>query len=528
MVRTPVRVAALVCAALLLGSGCVVTDPVEPQQSKRATATSRAAPPERTSAPERRNTTGPTVRASGTVLGADGRPYAGGVVQITEHIGGLQRFFDLLAFAFTLGLAGIDCLSKNPTLTICRDEKSVSVRVASNGRWSAPLPVGAAEYDLVVTSLRGRTAGYPLMRLRFTAPETGVSLPTLRLWNARPTVRVDGRNVVVAWRALPASYTINDATYGTAMRPTRKGGPTGNMRRAGTVATVDARMLEDAAGTVVITAKGDVGRPHKYGVTWSVPPVAYPAPAGKPLSRGHYCRVTVGRTTQSARPCWITDGNAVEGYPGRLPQSCRTVDGQRQCTRSPLAAIVIDLGRAQRLGEVIVRGCSRACVIDASRDGKVWGPPQTLNRPEDIGNLDRQDARYVRLYPKGPVRGRTTDSGPPPRPPSSLSDPRVRQDEENDLSGLREVSVWPADPVPSALTPGAAGGAGGSATTTDGGDTTWWPIALAAIVLAAVVATLGYVAGRRRSRAGTQPPDPPTATGAGYGPPGAPWQPPDS
>ncbi|MGZ7154063.1 hypothetical protein ACXWOD_11265, partial [Streptococcus pyogenes] len=74
---------------------------------------------------------------------------------------------------------------------------------------------------------------------------------------------------------------------------------------SGTRATVDSRLLEDAPGAAAFAAEGDV---EDVDVTWFSAPYRYPAPSGRPLSRGRPCDVGVpdGRPL-SQQACWTGD-----------------------------------------------------------------------------------------------------------------------------------------------------------------------------------------------------------------------------
>jgi len=393
-------------------------------------------------------------RISGVLLDAAGRPPSVPLaVRVTEH----QGFADIFTSLFVLALGGpagiLACLGQSG---VCARSGETIVRVGSDGRFVLTVPSGAGDYDVSVLTLTG---SHPQARVSLTVDvgNSGLTLPTLRLWNSAIRVRTSAGTIGFSWSPLPDGYSTSDVKYDLSAKPNRDNGFFGNPTTTSTSATVDDRQLEDTPGTAVAIARGRVG---DFKVNWLTGQVGYPAPAGRPLSRGRACTVTV----QRARPvrftsCWLDNGVTQDSYSGPRGTVCYrekahgSFPADIECGAPAVAAVTIDLGATRRIGEVRGVSCER-CVVDVSTDGITWSDPQATS--DDAGPVvefaDGTVGRYVRLRAATPVvpslEPEFEATGPiVGRVPYSLT--------PNDLALQTELSVW--GPRPLAPSPTSSG-----------------------------------------------------------------------
>ena len=424
--------------------------------------------------------------ASGRFLRSDGKPLTGGAVSLTPHVGVLEVIFSTLFIGLSGGLGVFACLGKDPGLPICKSGSTTVVRIAADGTWSAPLESAYSQYDLFVTNLSGPAAGATVVQYRFDVHPPHTTLPTVRLWDSRFALATRAGDLNFSWQRLPASYTTNSPRYEVTMQPRREDGPTGRVLMNQTTASINARWVEDVTGHAVVTAKAKIGQGLTHDVIWTATPMAYPAPAGAPLSRKRPCSVVIGTGAAHRSPaCWVTDGKFGGGYPKKLPQTCGNVGGERQCAQPPVAVASIDLGRAEYLGDVLVRGCLATCLVETSLNGRTWSSGVSVDRDEfAVPNLKNQRARFVRVQPFGTPRGVTT-----PVPFSA--------DSANDLSSVREVSVWAGTPPPPPKPPAAKDAPAAGSHTHASHGSRWWAVVIAALLLVALAGGIRRMARRQ-------------------------------
>lgn len=439
-------------------------------------------------------------RLGGAVLDPAGRPPAVPLaVRVTEH----QGFADVFGSLFVLALGGpagvLACLGQSG---ICARPGETIVRVGRDGRFALTVPSGAGDYDVSVLTLTG---SHPQPRLSLTVDvgDSGLTLPTLRLWSSAIKVRTDPGTVGFSWSPLPAGYSTTDVHYDLSAKPNRDNGFFGNPATTATSATVDDRQLEDTPGTAVAIARGRVGGRK---VNWLTARVGYPAPAGRPLSRGRACTITV----QRARPvrfasCWLDNGATQDSYSGSRGTVCYrekahgSLPNDIECGPRAVAAVTIDLGATRRIGEVRGAGCER-CLVDVSTDGITWSDPQATSDDSDrvIEFAEGTAGRYVRLRAAAPV----VPSLEPEFEPTGPIVGRVPYDlTPNDLALQTELSVWgprpltPSPAVDSSTPPVASPPVLAKRARTDGVPV--GAIVVASMLVAILLGGLGFVAGRR-------------------------------
>ena len=377
----------------------------------------------------------PSIR--GLILGADGRPVSTSlIVNVAHHYGFGDALGDLVSVPFEV-LNESGCLAH---FGGCKRAHQTTVRVGPDGRFALGAPDGPGDYDLSVLS---DSAGQLRARVTTTVHvgSSGRTLPTLQVWTPQIALAAPGPSTVdMSWQPLPVDGgDIGPVSYRVDLKPIRPTGFYPLARVAGTTATIDARDIEDTSGQATVVARGRVA-----GITveWLALPVAYPAPAGRPLSRGRVCRLTfLGLTTGRWAPCWLDNGTSGDSYNGTRSAVCYrdTPPPDLECARRPITAVTIDLAAPRSVAEVRQLSCAR-CLIDVSVDGVRWSAPiATTDAPNAVVELPAATVvRYVRLRAMAPVV--------PALDPDLESGPvigKVVYDvTPNDLALQGEMSVW--------------------------------------------------------------------------------------
>ncbi len=410
-----------------------------------------------------------TIHVGGVVRHTDGSPVAGRPVQLGAGITDGEGAFAVL----TLGLS---CQTGE-----CRGAVR-DTTTDDNGRYDFTLEGHETQssFGEAVSILVSATGAPPdgrvsgaLVSARFRVQSEQVSMPPLAL--VEPDLVLDrasdALDVIASWSTdRPAPYDLSFETDAVT--------PLWRVTTADQGATVDARILEDTAGRVVVAGgHNETIEGSDVAVRWRSAGVGFAAAAGPPPSRGRPCRYldAAGRHTV-ASPCALTDGELTTI--GSAPQVCADpVDGEPPADCEAPTVVELDLGAAVPAELVVVRGCEDGCAVETTGDGVTYRPVGSVS--DDFGAvlLDGQPTTAVRV---------------------GLG---------SSAFGLREVSVWGARPDRPALRPiddstrdelGASYGGGADGT---GGNGLPWPVVgAAAVAAAAVLIGLGFAAGRRRRR----------------------------
>jgi hypothetical protein len=381
------------------------------------------------------------------VRGPSGSAAPGLPVVLTRETGVAELFGGFFLSSLTLFTA---CLA-DPPPAICRSGFRRTATSAADGAASFSLTgkdtqgfFGTAERFALSTRLpagENEQAG-PATTERFRIQSASVTVADLRLWHPAFSLSAaaDAR-----WDALPSSGYGRGSGYRVTFEDT-PGAPVWTFESDGSQLRYDPRVLEDTTGGATVLAKRSVSGAEAL---YASARVAYTGTAGAPPSRGHPCQTE----------------------PVATPAPCPLTDGDFEHPLSPGAATAtVDLGPAQPVSLVLVRGC--ACTVEASADGRAWTPIGTLAAADSSLVPSRTvSARYVRL--------RTGAS----------------------LDGLREVSVWTGE--------ASARGGGGVATGVGGAvvasgahpssSRTGW-LVVAALLLGVVLGAGALVAVRARGR----------------------------
>jgi hypothetical protein len=351
-----------------------------------------------------------TVRVSGTVVGADGRPLQDRPVRMGSGVSADDATLGVL----TVGLA---CTSG-----ICSG-KVFDATTSGDGAYSFSLhgrdtqgSFGRARSELVSVSATptAQQVSGAAASARFVVQTPTLVLPPLRLVDPGLTVAAQGQAVVARWKTdRPGPYTLS---FETGSSPT----PVWALTTGTSGATLDGRLLEGASGRAVLggsTADRVTG--SAVTLAWRSPGAAFASGVGAPASRGVPC--VFGRPGRAERTeqCGLTDGD-LAGTVTAPPVCDPAAAGAAQhCAPATTATVV--LPAPVRADLVVVRGCRGGCAVQASADGVTFRPVGAAAGEFGTVRLDG-----------GPVRAVRVGLG---------------------TAGLREVSVWAPAGTGDALRP---------------------------------------------------------------------------
>lgn len=367
-----------------------------------------------------------------------GKPLGGATVEVTSSPSAGEEFRNFFSF--------------NPS----RGGTPFRTATRPDGRFAATLPkahLPGFETDtdwFIRVSLPprdGLVVG-PATVEEFEVAAATQASPDLHLWNAPPEVSHNDGRVVVTWPDLGYGHFDRGQVDYELTYLDERHAPVWSLEGVRPGDAVDARLLEDVRGRVVLMARGKItSGPTIYHQTLTAPQPAFSGTAGIPLSRGRPCTLAAeGGAPQPPLPCWLTDGDLAAPRPG--PPTCSPLAAdpdfafdRRDC-QEPIAVATIDLGKPFDIGLIVVRRC-RGCSVEVSDDGSAW-------------------------QPVGIATGRPGEAIVPPR------GTRARFARVSHLGGgvdaVGELSIWPplaqgAEPTSTGLVgePRPGRGAGGSA-----------------------------------------------------------------
>jgi hypothetical protein len=258
---------------------------------------------------------------------------------------------------------------------------------------------------VMVADPEGTRSAAASTTLRFKVQHDVVRLPAAKLWDAGLHVAATSAGppaIRMAWRA----ESVGNPSYRAALFDSARGTALWTQPASGTRARIDARLLEDSAGSAAVTARADLGSGVDAVYLSGRMPVR--PIAGGPPSRHEPCYALTGSAAPFERfrqtVCAATDGDLVS--PSRL------VAGNGKV----VSGVLVDLvAQTRRISLIVGRGLVGTVVVEISPDSHTWtriatavGPTIAVRPPEE------PLARYVRV-----------------RSPGGL-----------DESRLAEVSVW--------------------------------------------------------------------------------------
>jgi hypothetical protein len=333
---------------------------------------------------------GQTVVISGRALSATGAPLR----NVTVHLYKEADFGEfLVGSALTLGSLGGVCLFRGAPAICHRGNTTTttadgSYRFTIKGSDTQGLVGTAATLDVVFADPKGG-AKPASTALRFTVQKATVRLPAAQLWRANLHVlvaRARRPGFGAGWTALPGKYGA-DPSYGLQFLDPSQGLPLWSQTASGTHAVVDARILEDHAADVAVTARAAL-TDGVHAVYQSARVLRRPI-AGVPPSRHQPCSAVTGTKRLSMfkqTVCVATDGNLES--PSRLVATNGKV----------VTGVVVDLGRVRRVGLVVGRGLAGSVVVELSSNGTSYHRVAVSDTSTIAARpAGRPVARYVRV-----------------------------------------------------------------------------------------------------------------------------------
>ena len=330
-----------------------------------------------------------TVHVTGRVIAVDGRALANRPVKLGSGV----PEGDAALGVFTFGLActsGICAGTVKSTTTDAAGAYDVTLKGSETQS-----TFGEAKSELLTVSAAptGAQISGAATSARFRIQTTAVKLPDLRLVDPQTTLVSTGRDAVVGW--IVTSPPADSVTF--ADRDGRSVWQTA----AGTAKTavVDGRVLEDTSGRVTVSG-GRTDRIEGSDLTqrWTGPGIAYAASAGAPASRGAACTYSHGATSVPlvSGACALTDGDLTDAVP--LPPTCAAGSVGSAPPPCPVAdAVAVDLAAAVPAQLVVVRGCTAACAVSTSADGRTFAPAGAVTGPFGQVTLSGKAIRAVRV-----------------------------------------------------------------------------------------------------------------------------------
>lgn len=379
------------------------------------------------------------ITVSGTALGTDGSPLAGRPVRLGGGISVSEGAFA----ALTLGLS---CTSGECTGDVV-DGTTDGDGVYGLTLTGADTQSTFGEALSQLLSVSGPPADDEVsgasVTARFRIQTEAVRLPALQLVDPGVALHAPA-DVDVRWNGVaPGPYDVTFEEVAAV--------PVWRITTNDTQATVDARILEDTAGRVVVAGqRQDAVEGSDVEIRWRSPGVGYAAAVGAPPSRGRPCEV-VGAGATPTSPCGLTDGDLVR--PAALP---------------PASPVVIDLAEPVPAELVVVRGCVTTCMLETSADGSTFVPAPVAAGDFAAVALDGAPIVAVRIT--------AADTG----------------------SALREVSVWGSRPETAALRAVGADDVEGFVAAPNDGGLPWTLVGIAVLLVVGGGIGLGFVLGRRR------------------------------
>ena len=349
-----------------------------------------------------------TVRISGRALNASGAPLAGVQVRLFKEADLGEA---LTGIVLTIGSLGTVCLLPGAP-PVCRQAHTATTDSA--GHYALTLEGADVQgtlgtestLDLVVS---GRGTNAPSTLLSFPASSANMRLPAARLWNAAPHVAEPDGRVRLRWSPLPR-WAGTSPSYSAQLYDPRREAAVWSQPAEQNGASIDARILEDQAGTVTGTGRtsidGATGTNDVHAAYLSTRLPVRPL-SGAPPSRHHPCLAVSGTAPDLATTrqpqCGVTDGDLIS------PASLRAARGAN------VTGVVVDLGRVRPIHLIVVRGVAGSYLVELSKNGRTYLPISTTSEsPAAVRPAGRPVARYVRV-----------------RSPSGLGE-----------SLMTEISVW--------------------------------------------------------------------------------------
>jgi hypothetical protein len=351
-----------------------------------------------------------TVTISGAARAQGGAPLSGAAVVFYK----LLDVGDVLTTALELTSSlGTICLL-NPSATGCAGVRTATTDAQGNFSFSlkgsdTQGTLGSAStLDVSVADAvqAGESAGATTTE-QFQDQVSNLKLNDLRIWHPSTAFAVTGASVSLTFDSFPYGMATAGVTF-----QSNKGVPVWS-QSAASGAAIDARLLEDTQGTVMVTAQtkeplasgGDATFYYHSGQR------AYPLSSTAPPSRGSGCFVQGTSGPAALSPCALTDGELRTAF---TPLPDPTCSGSTGCTAQANNWAYVELPTAVAISLVVVRGTLAAYLVETSSDAAAWVSAGISSGGAQSFAVSAT-ARYVRVRAVTP-QGRVT--------------------------GLAEISVW--------------------------------------------------------------------------------------
>ncbi len=228
-----------------------------------------------------------------------------------------------------------------------------------------------------------------------------LKLNDLRIWHPATALAATGGNVSLTFDAFP----YGTATTGVAFQ-SDKGVPVWSQSIT-SGAPIDARLLEDTQGSVMVTAQtkdplasgGDASFYYRSGQR------TYAPSASAPPSRGAGCFVHSPTGPSALSPCVLTDGDLATAFKPIPEPACSS----GSCNAQADNWAYVELPASTAISLIVVRGVTTPYLVETSGDAAAWLSSGISGGGAQSFTVSAS-ARYVRVRavtPQGRVDGLT-------------------------------------------------------------------------------------------------------------------------
>lgn len=234
-----------------------------------------------------------------------------------------------------------------------------------------------------------------------------LKLNDLRIWHPTTALTAMGSTVSLTYDAFPyGTSTVRGAFQ------TDRGTPVWSQPLI-SGAELDARLLEDTQGSVMVTAqaKESLASGGEATLYFRSGQRAYPKIASAPPSRGAGCFVHSPSGPAALSPCVLTDGDLGAPFQPLAEPACSNSGG---CDAQANNWAYVELPAAEAISLIVVRGVIAPYLVETSSDAAAWAGAGISSGGAQSFAVSAS-ARYVR------VRALTA---------------------QGRVSGLAEISIW--------------------------------------------------------------------------------------
>lgn len=344
-----------------------------------------------------------TVTISGEARGQGGAPLSSTSVVFYKQLDVGEVLTTALELTASLGTV---CLL-NPSTTGCTGVRTATTD--AQGAFSFSLKGSDTQGSLGTASTidvsvadamqAGESAGATTTE-QFQDQVPDLKLNDLRIWHPTTAFASMGSSVSLTYDSFP----YGTATVGVSFQSSQ-GTPVWS-QSAASGAAIDARLLEDTQGKVLVTAQtkeslasgGDATFFYHSGQR------TYPRSSSAPPSRGAGCFVQGTSGPAALSPCVLTDGDLSTAFTPLPDPAC---SNSTTCTAQANNWAYVELPAATPISLVVVRGNLSAYMVETSSDAAAWVSAGISSGGAQSFTMSAM-ARYVRvrsLTPQGHVTG---------------------------------------------------------------------------------------------------------------------------